>query len=150
MKFEEYRISEEVKKNIAKLGFTRPTDIQYKSIPPILKGEDVLAIAQTGTGKTAAFAIPVIHKVMEMKRKRTRPDGILCMIMVPTHELALQVNGVFESISRNTNVKSYCIFGGIDQDPQIAKLQKGFDILIATPGRMFDLVSQGHLTFKPR
>ncbi len=145
MKFEEYRISAEVKKNIAKLGFTRPTDIQYKSIPPILKGEDVLAIAQTGTGKTAAFAIPVIHKVMEMKRKRTRPDGILCMVMVPTHELALQVNGVFESISRNTNVKSYCIFGGIDQDPQIAKLQKGFDILIATPGRMFDLVSQGHL-----
>ncbi len=145
MKFEEYRISTEVKKNIAKLGFTRPTDIQYKSIPPILKGEDVLAIAQTGTGKTAAFAIPVIHKVMEMKRKRTRPDGILCMVMVPTHELALQVNGVFESISRNTNVKSYCIFGGIDQDPQIAKLQKGFDILITTPGRMFDLVSQGHL-----
>lgn len=144
MKFEDYSISSEIKKNIEKLGFRRPTDIQYKAIPPILKGEDVLAIAQTGTGKTAAFAIPVIHKIQKAKKER-QTNGILCLVMVPTHELAIQITDVFVSISENTGVITTCIFGGIEQEPQIELLQKGVDILVATPGRMFDLVSQGHL-----
>ncbi|WP_224996433.1 DEAD/DEAH box helicase [Cesiribacter sp. SM1] len=145
MKFDDYPLAPEIKKSLAELGFKRPTDIQYKSIPPIVKGEDVLAIAQTGTGKTAAFAIPVLHMLHEQKKKASREDGIRCIIMVPTRELALQITEVFETLGKYTKVKTYSIFGGVEQDPQISRLEKGFDILVATPGRMFDLVSQGHL-----
>jgi ATP-dependent RNA helicase RhlE len=144
MKFDDYPISDEIKKSLGKMGFKRPTDIQYKAIPPILKGEDVLAVAQTGTGKTAAFAIPILHLLHERKRVK-RPDGVKCLVMVPTHELAIQITEVFEQIGRHTRVKTYGIFGGVDQDPQIAKLEKGVDIVVATPGRLFDLKSQGYL-----
>lgn len=144
MKFEDYRISDEIKKSISKLGFTKPTDIQYKAIPPILKGEDVLAIAQTGTGKTAAFAIPVLD-TLQFRKNRHRDDGIKCIVMVPTRELALQITEVFEQIGRHTRVKTFCVFGGVEQGPQIAKLEAGIDVLVATPGRLFDLVSQGYI-----
>lgn len=144
MKFEEYSISFELKKNLEKQGFRRPTDIQFKAIPPILKGEDVLAIAQTGTGKTAAFAIPVIHKIQTAKKTK-RTNTIQCLVMVPTHELAQQITGVFTVLAKNTGVKTLGIIGGVEQEPQIAALEKGIDILVATPGRLFDLVSQGHL-----
>ena len=144
MKFEEYPIAPEIKRSLEKLGFKRPTDIQYKSIPPILKGEDVLAIAQTGTGKTAAFAIPVVSLLHEKKRSN-RTEGIRCVVMVPTRELAVQVTTVFNQIARYTKVKAYTIHGGVEQDPQIAQLEKGVDVLIATPGRLFDLISQGHI-----
>jgi len=144
MKFEEYKIAEGIKTSISKLGFKKPTDIQFKSIPPILRGEDVLAIAQTGTGKTAAFAIPVLHTLQDRKIKG-RPDGVKCLVMVPTHELALQTENVFRVLGKHTRVKSFAIHGGVDQDPQIKQLNKGVDVLIATPGRMFDLVSQGAL-----
>lgn len=145
MRFDEYEISEGIKKALSKMNFVRPTDIQYKSIPPVLKGEDVLAIAQTGTGKTAAFAIPIIHMIDKKKQTQRRKDGIKCLIMVPTHELALQIQEVFEKLSEYTLVKTMALFGGVDQDPQIYQLNKGVDVLIATPGRVFDLVHQGHL-----
>ncbi|GAB5538100.1 MAG: DEAD/DEAH box helicase [Salibacteraceae bacterium] len=144
MKFEDYHIADGIKKAIAKLGYKKPTDIQYKSIPAILKGEDVLAIAQTGTGKTAAFAIPILHKLQERKVDR-RPSGIKCLVMTPTHELALQVESVFNTLGKHTNVTTYCIHGGVEQDPQKEKLEEGVDILVVTPGRMFDLISQGAL-----
>lgn len=144
MKFEDYSIAIDIKRNLEKLGFRRPTDIQFKSIPPIMRGEDVLAIAQTGTGKTAAFAIPVINILNERRRLRGS-DSVRCIVMVPTHELALQLSEVFNSIGNRTRVKTLCIFGGVEQEPQIEALRRGVDILIATPGRMFDLVSQGHL-----
>jgi ATP-dependent RNA helicase RhlE len=144
MKFDDYRIAPEIKQNLAAMGLKRPTDIQFKSIPPILKGEDVLAIAQTGTGKTAAFAIPIVHMLHEQKRSR-RTEGIQCVVMEPTRELALQITEVFDSVGKHTRVKTLCVFGGVEQDPQIARLEKGIDILVATPGRMFDLVSQGHI-----
>lgn len=144
MKFEDYFLSKEIKKNLAKLGFRRPTDIQYKAIPPILKGEDVLAIAQTGTGKTAAFAIPVINKIAQAN-KHNKTLGIQCVVMAPTHELAQQISGVFNSIELNTPVTTTAIFGGVDQDKQIQKIKSGIDILVATPGRLFDLKSQGVL-----
>jgi len=144
MKFEDYSISFEIKKSLAKLNFKRPTDIQFKSIPPILNGDDVLAIAQTGTGKTAAFAIPVIH-TLHTKKIKGRADGIKCLIMVPTRELAIQIHKVFEQIGKHTSVKAFCVFGGVEEGPQIAKLEKGIDILIATPGRMFDLASRGFI-----
>ena len=144
MKFEEYHIADGIKTSISKQGFKKPTDIQFKSIPPILRGDDVLAIAQTGTGKTVAFAIPVLHILQERKIKG-RPDGIKCLVMVPTHELALQTENVFRVLGKHTRIKTFAIHGGVEQDPQIAQLNKGVDVLIATPGRMFDLVSQGAL-----
>lgn len=142
MKFEKYYISEQLKQNLAKAGFKRPTDIQFKAIPSILNGEDVLAIAQTGTGKTAAFAIPVIDKIQKNRKTRGR-SGIQCLVMVPTRELAAQIGDVFKALAKRTSVKSFALFGGVDQDPQIKKLIKGVDVLVTTPGRMFDLISQG-------
>ncbi len=141
MKFDRYYISAEIKKNLARLGFKRPTDIQFKAIPSILEGEDVLAIAQTGTGKTAAFAIPVIDKIHRYKSSK-RSYGIKCIVMVPTRELALQIGDVFKSISAHTRVKVFTLYGGVEQERQIARLQDGIDILISTPGRMFDLINQ--------
>ena len=144
MKFEKYNISESIKKNLAQLGFKRTTNIQFKSIPSIMKGEDVLAIAQTGTGKTAAFAIPLIDRIHKNKTSK-RSLGIKCIVMVPTRELALQIGEVFTNIAKQTKVKVFSLYGGVEQDPQIKKLQDGIDILIATPGRMFDLISQGYI-----
>jgi len=144
MKFDDYRISPDIKRNLETLGFRRPTDIQYKAITPILKGDDVLAIAQTGTGKTAAFAIPIIDMVHQQKSS-SRSEFLCCLVMVPTRELALQITEVFQTIGKHTLVKTACVFGGVDQEPQISKLKSGIDILVATPGRMFDLVSQGHI-----
>jgi len=144
MKFDDYRISPDIKRNLETLGFRRPTDIQYKAITPILKGDDVLAIAQTGTGKTAAFAIPIIDMVHQQKSS-SRSEFLCCLVMVPTRELALQITEVFQTIGKHTLVKTACVFGGVDQEPQISKLKSGIDVLVATPGRMFDLVSQGHI-----
>ena len=147
MKFEQYNFAPEIKRSILEAGFRRPTDIQYKSFSPILHGDDVLAIAQTGTGKTAAFAIPVINMLHEKKSSK-RSEGIRCLIMVPTRELALQITEVFQAIGAHTRVKTFCLMGGVDQDAQIISLGQGVDIVVATPGRMFDLVSQGHLDLK--
>ncbi|MDH5475315.1 MAG: DEAD/DEAH box helicase [Cyclobacteriaceae bacterium] len=144
MKFDQYHIAEGIKTSIAKLGYKKPTDIQYKSIPPILKGEDVLAIAQTGTGKTAAFVIPILHRLHSQKIFG-RQIGVRCLVMAPTHELALQIEEVFNVLGKHTRIKSVCIHGGVDQAPQISELDKGVDVVIATPGRLFDLVSQGAL-----
>ena len=110
-----------------------------------LKGEDLFAIAQTGTGKTAAFAIPLIDKILKQKEAARRKDGVLALILVPSHELALQINEVIEQLSIYTEVYSAALIGGLDQDPQIELLQAGTDIVVATPGRMFDLIHQGHL-----
>ncbi|TAE24574.1 MAG: DEAD/DEAH box helicase [Cytophagales bacterium] len=144
MKFSDYNIAPEVKQNLETMGFKRPTDIQYKAIPHILKGEDVLAIAQTGTGKTAAFAIPIISQ-LHVRKTSSRSLGIRCVVMVPTRELAVQIAEAFQELARHTKVRIYAVTGGVEQDPQIARLEKGFDILVATPGRVFDLVHQGHL-----
>ena len=144
MRFSQYHFVDEIKQNLEKLGFKKPTDIQYKCIPNILRGEDLLAIAQTGTGKTAAFAIPILH-ILHAKLNNKREDGIKCIVMVPTRELAIQINEVFQVLGKNTRVNSFSVFGGVEQGPQIAKLEKGIDILVTTPGRMFDLVSQGFI-----
>ena len=146
MKFDDYRLSKEVKKNLGDMDFRRPTDIQYKCIPPIQRGEDLLAIAQTGTGKTAAFAIPVIDKIQQIKYKSKNKSSVIrSIVMVPTRELAQQITQVFNRIGKNTKVKALCVFGGVDQDHQINKLIEGMDVIVSTPGRMFDLVSQGYL-----
>jgi len=147
MKFEQYHLLPEIQENLKALGFKRPTDIQFKAITPIMKGEDVLAIAQTGTGKTAAFAIPVMDYVSKQK-KLSKHKGTKCLVMVPTRELAIQIAEVFEQIGKGCGVRILSLYGGVEQEQQIATLKKGVDILISTPGRMFDLISQGYVDLK--
>jgi ATP-dependent RNA helicase RhlE len=145
MKFEDYHIDQKIKDQLQVLGFKRPTDIQYRAIKHILDGEDVMAVAQTGTGKTAAFVIPVLHKLLKYKKQSSNSVQIRCIVLVPTRELAQQITGVFEQIGAQTKVKVIGLYGGVEQEAQITQLQKGAEVLIATPGRMFDLIAQGHL-----
>ena len=144
MKFTDYDLVSEIKNNLMHLGYKRPTDIQFKAIPSIMRNEDVLAIAQTGTGKTAAFAIPIINRIHSFKKSK-RSNGIECIVMVPTRELAQQIGSVFNSLCKHTKVKALAIYGGVEQDNQIERLVKGVDIIIATPGRMFDLIAQDYI-----
>ena len=145
MKFEDYHIDQKIKDQLEVLGFRRPTDIQYRAIKHILDGEDVMAVAQTGTGKTAAFVIPVLHKLLKFKKQASNSIQIRCIVLVPTRELAQQITGVFEQIGAQTKVKVIGLYGGVEQEAQIRQLKVGAEVLIATPGRMFDLISQGHL-----
>ena len=142
MQFSAFGLHSTILRGLDEMNFRRPTDIQYKAIRPILAGDDVLAIAQTGTGKTAAFAIPIIQKLVT--RRRTAGRGIRCVVMEPTHELAHQTCEVFRAIGRHTGVKALALYGGSQQDPQIEALREGVDVLVATPGRLFDMVAQGH------
>jgi ATP-dependent RNA helicase RhlE len=147
VKFEKYNIAPDIKKSLQEMGFNKPTDIQFKAIPSILKGEDVLAIAQTGTGKTAAFAIPIMHKLLYRKSNLLR-NSVRCLIMVPTRELAIQITKACNDIARYTDLVIISAFGGIDSSEQKEELSEGVDVLIATPGRMFDLRAQGFINFK--
>lgn len=147
MKFEKYPLAPELQQNLINNGYFRTTDIQFKAIPAIMNGEDVLAIAQTGSGKTAAFAIPIINHIHNTKTNRSS-NWITCLVMVPTRELAKQIGEVFAKLSKHTRASSYAIYGGVEQDPQINQLSGGIDILIATPGRMFDLISQQKLDIR--
>lgn len=143
MKFNEYRIDKRIIQKLDEMNFKRPTDIQFKAIKPILEGEDVMAIAQTGTGKTAAFAIPIIHLLADQNLRKS--IGVRALVMVPTRELAKQISEVFQEIGSYTDLKVLGLYGGVEQDAQIKALNKGIDILVSTPGRMFDLISQGYV-----
>ena len=142
MKFNDYRIDPKIKSQLEYMGFKKPTDIQYRCIPHILNGEDVMAVAPTGTGKTAAFVIPIINQLLKSKRKGA---GIRALILVPTRELAKQIAEVIDLIGIKTGVSSLGLYGGVEQDSQIRALEKRLDVLVATPGRMFDLISQGFI-----
>lgn len=141
MKFKDYHIDGRIKEQLEILGYKRPTDIQYKAIFSILDGEDVFGVAPTGTGKTAAFVIPILDGIIK-QRKRV---GVSCLCMVPTRELAEQISNVFNEIGKKTNIKTLALYGGVEQQKQIDRLKKGIDVLVTTPGRMFDLISQGWL-----
>jgi ATP-dependent RNA helicase RhlE len=143
MKFEKLRLKDAILRSLNDLGFNKTTDIQYKAIRAATTGSDVLAVAQTGTGKTAAYLIPTIQKLLESAQPRHHSP--LVLIMVPTRELAIQVNEVATSLIKYTKLTSLAIFGGAGQEDQIAQLQKGIQIVVCTPGRMFDLRSQGFL-----
>jgi len=145
MKFKDFPVEEKIKVNIERMGWNRPTDIQYKVIFPVLKGEDVLAIAQTGTGKTASFVIPTVHFVAQSSGKKYQQKSPEVLVMVPTRELSEQIRDVYVEIAKGLDIKIMTLMGGVEQDAQIEQLKKGVDIVIATPGRMFDLVSQGYL-----
>ena len=142
MKFNDYRIDPKIKSQLEYMGFKKPTDIQYRCIPHILNGEDVMAVAPTGTGKTAAFVIPIINQLLKSKRKGA---GIRVLILVPTRELAKQIADVIDLIAIKTGVSCLGLYGGVEQDSQITALEKRLDVLVTTPGRMFDLISQGFI-----
>jgi len=147
MQFESLNIIEPILKALQEEGYTTPTPIQAEAIPIILEGTDLLGCAQTGTGKTAAFAIPILqllgaNKVYDRKRK------IRSLIVTPTRELAIQIGESFKAYGRHTGLTNTVIFGGVNQNPQTATLIKGVDILIATPGRLLDLLNQGFLSLR--
>ncbi len=121
MKFEEYNFDPKIQKGLTNLGFKKPTDIQYKCIKNVLRGEDLLAVAQTGTGKTGAFAIPIVEMLYRKKREQRRETGAKCIVLAPTHELAIQIEGVFNQVAKSTSVKTVALIGGVEQDPQIAQ-----------------------------
>lgn len=141
MRFSQYNFSDSLHANLDRLHFIRPTDIQFKTITPILNGEDVFAVAQTGTGKTGAFAIPIIQQLSKIKPFQNAPAAL---ILVPTRELAEQILNVILDLAQNTGVKAISILGGVEQDDQIRQLKQGIHIAVATPGRVFDLRAQGY------
>jgi ATP-dependent RNA helicase RhlE len=141
MKFKDYPISQSIKAQLEVMGFNRPTDIQFRAIKHILKGEDVMAVAQTGTGKTAAFVIPMLNHFLV--KPRGKYAGIRGLILVPTRELASQISKVVAEIALQTHLRFLGLYGGVEQENQIKTLNEGVDVLVTTPGRMFDLISQG-------
>ncbi|WP_042274252.1 DEAD/DEAH box helicase [[Clostridium] dakarense] len=139
MLFKDLDIIEPIKKALEEEGYKKPTPIQEKSIPYLLQGHDLLGCAQTGTGKTASFAIPILQNIYKDK---SSAKGIKAVILAPTRELAIQIEENFEIYSKYMNIKNLVIFGGVSQNPQTKALKEGVDILIATPGRMLDLYNQ--------
>jgi ATP-dependent RNA helicase RhlE len=142
MSFEELNLIEPILKALKTEGYTNPTPIQEQSIPIILERKDLLGCAQTGTGKTAAFAIPIIQILEGGKIYDKGPRAIKCLILTPTRELAIQIGDSFTAYGRHTGMKHAVIFGGVSQGSQVAALKSGVDILIATPGRLLDLINQ--------
>ncbi|MEN9339535.1 MAG: hypothetical protein RIQ62_847, partial [Bacteroidota bacterium] len=126
-------------------GYTHPTPIQEQTIPTALNRKDILGCAQTGTGKTAAFAIPILQLMSEDKTVYPGKRPIRALILTPTRELAIQIEESFANYGRNLRLKSQVIFGGVSQFAQVETLKKGIDILIATPGRLLDLMGQGYV-----
>lgn len=127
-------------------GYTSPTPIQQQAIPVVLQQRDLLACAQTGTGKTAAFAIPVLQLMHQQAAAKTPPPGIGALVLAPTRELAIQIGDSFRIYGQHLHLRSLVIFGGVNQTSQVQALRRGVDILIATPGRLLDLLNQGHLS----
>ena len=126
-------------------GYETPTPIQAESIPALLAGRDLLGIAQTGTGKTAAFALPLIQRLLQDPRPAPA-KGARVLIVAPTRELAAQIEASFAAYGRGAGLSRVCVFGGVGSTPQEKALSKGVDVLVATPGRLLDLVDRGHLT----
>tara|TARA_Y100000766_G_scaffold277814_2_gene283732 strand:- start:9176 stop:10513 length:1338 start_codon:yes stop_codon:yes gene_type:complete len=141
--FQSLGLSNTLLRAVESEGYATPTPVQQQSIPPLLEGRDVLGVAQTGTGKTAAFALPVLQIM-----NRNKPQGkrfIRALILSPTRELAAQIDERFAAYSENMDLKHRVIFGGVNQNPQVRALKKGLDILVATPGRLLDLIGQGYV-----
>ena len=140
MKFSELNIIQPILSAIDDAGYENPTEIQRESIPLVLDGHDMIGCAQTGTGKTASFAIPILQLLQE---KPKQGKGIRTLVITPTRELAVQIEDNFKLYSKNLPIKSFAIFGGISQNKQVGTIKNGVDVLIATPGRLLDLMSQG-------
>ena len=145
MEFSKLGIIKPILKALSSKGYKSPTPIQEQAIPLILKKNDLLGIAQTGTGKTAAFAIPIIQRIQLGDEHRLRHRTLSALILTPTRELAIQIDDNLKDYSRYTGVKHTPIFGGVKQHRQVAALSKGVHILVATPGRLLDLIGQGFI-----
>ena len=147
MRFEELNLNTSLTKAIKELNYSSPTSIQEKAIPIILKKHDVLGSAQTGTGKTAAFALPILHHLINEENNDDKKK-IKTLVITPTRELAIQIAENFTLYAKYSNIKTTVIFGGVKQGSQTDALNKGVDILVATPGRLLDLMGQGYISLK--
>src|SRR5690606_27452033 len=142
MNFKDLNIIPSILKAVNEAGYTQSTEIQHQTIPHILKGNDVIGCAQTGTGKTASFAIPILQLLQE---RPTLKRSIRTLILTPTRELAIQIEENFKTYGKFLGLNHLAIFGGVPQGKQITAIKKGVDILIATPGRLLDLIGQGYI-----
>ena len=140
MNFEQFSLDPRIDAGIQAAGFTTPTPIQQQAIPVVLKGRDVLGLAQTGTGKTAAFALPILQRLTKGPLRRTR-----ALIVAPTRELAEQIHQAISDLARKTKIRSATVYGGVGKGPQITALQRGVEIVVACPGRLLDLIGAGHV-----
>ncbi len=145
--FKELGLNERILLALRDKGYVAPTPIQEKTIPLILRGRDVIGCAQTGTGKTAAFALPIIH-LLSGKRRSASRRGARCLVLTPTRELAAQISEGFRIYGKGARLKQALVFGGVGQRPQINSLSHGVDVLVATPGRLLDLMGQGYVHFE--
>ena len=147
MLFKDLDIIKPILRAVEEAGYEKPTEIQENSIPVVLKGKDILGCAQTGTGKTAAFAIPILQNIAADKEKDNN-RSIKALIVAPTRELAIQIEESFAEYSKYLDIKDTVIFGGVNQSSQVRKIKAGIDILVATPGRLLDLANQKHVDLK--
>ena len=148
MTFKDLKLEAPILKALEKQGYSQPTPIQEQAIPILLKGHDLLGVAQTGTGKTAAFGIPILNHLLKDKSSGQGKRKIKALVVTPTRELAIQIAENFTAYSQFTSLRNTVIFGGVKQSKQVASLQQGVDILVATPGRLLDLMNQGYITFR--
>lgn len=142
MSFEKFGFHSEIMAGIQASGYIHPTPIQAQAIPPVLTGRDALALAQTGTGKTAAFALPILQRVREGERRRVR-----ALVLAPTRELAEQIHEAIRTLGKKTRVSSMTLYGGVNIRPQIERLKKGVDVVVACPGRCLDHIARGNIRF---
>ncbi|OFY65333.1 MAG: DEAD/DEAH box helicase [Bacteroidetes bacterium RBG_13_43_22] len=147
MQFETLNIIDPILRSLKEEGYKIPTPIQTQAIPVILSGTDLIGCAQTGTGKTAAFAVPILQ-LLSNNRSFDRKKKIRSLVVTPTRELAIQIDESFKTYGRYTGMKSTVVFGGVHQNPQTTALRNGIDILVATPGRLLDLMNQGFISLK--
>ena len=140
MKFEQFSLDGRLNAAIKDVGYVTPTPIQYQAIPPVLEGRDVMGLAQTGTGKTAAFALPILQRLTVGPLRRTR-----ALIIAPTRELAEQTNQSFKELGKYTKIRSTSVYGGVGKGPQISALRRGTEIVVACPGRLLDLAGDRHV-----
>jgi ATP-dependent RNA helicase RhlE len=144
MSFAELELSETLLRAVREAEYEVATPIQTAAIPPLLAGRDLVGCAQTGTGKTAAFALPTLQRLATQgSAPRERGRKVRCLVLAPTRELASQIGDSFRTYGRYTGLRHTVIFGGVGQNPQVRALQHGVDILVATPGRLLDLMNQG-------
>ena len=148
MTFKELGIIDPILDALQEEGYTHPTPIQEQSIPILLQGNDLLGCAQTGTGKTAAFSIPIIQRLSIDTHNEKGKRKVRALVVTPTRELAIQIGESFTNYGANTNIKNTVIFGGVKQLAQTSALRRGVDVLVATPGRLLDLMNQGYISLK--
>jgi ATP-dependent RNA helicase RhlE len=148
MNFNELEIIEPILKALKEKNYSEPTPIQEKAIPLVIEGKDVLGVAQTGTGKTAAFSIPIIQHIYERIKNEKGHTKLRALIVTPTRELAIQIDDNIKEYSKHTKIYHTVIYGGVKQGKQVSELRRGVDILVATPGRLLDLIQQGFISLK--